>query len=78
MIGSLAGLVRLVQALLHEDGRQTAYVQVRGSIPLLWSSPVCMKYTPKVGRQASQGTRLAALCYLGLQLPPVGGAGGYD
>jgi len=46
--GNVANFVETEQVLLHEDGRQTAYVQIRGSMPLLWSSPVCMKYTPKV------------------------------
>jgi hypothetical protein len=46
--GHVANFVESEQALLHGDGRQTAFVQIRGSIPLFWSSPVCMKYTPAV------------------------------
>lgn len=41
--GRVANFVETEQALLHEDGRQTSFVQVRGSIPLFWASPVCMK-----------------------------------
>lgn len=41
--GHVANFVETEQALLHEDGRQTSFVQVRGSIPLFWASPVCMK-----------------------------------
>lgn len=46
--GHVANFVETEQALLHEDGRQTALVQIRGSIPLHWHSPVCLKYTPRV------------------------------
>ena len=46
--GNVANFVETEQSLLHEDGRQTSFVQIRGSMPLLWSSPVCVKYTPKV------------------------------
>jgi len=46
--GRVANFVETEQALLHEDGRQTALVQVRGSIPLQWHSPVSLKYTPRV------------------------------
>ncbi len=46
--GHVANFVETEQALLHEDGRQTALVQIRGSIPLFWHSPVCLKYTPRV------------------------------
>lgn len=41
--GHVANFVETEQALLHEDGRQTSFVQIRGSIPLFWASPVCMK-----------------------------------
>merc|ERR1712146_13037 len=36
------------QAILFENGKQSSFVQIRGSIPSLWSQPVTMKYTPKV------------------------------
>ena len=32
------------QILIFPDGRISAFVQIRGSIPLKWSSPVHMKY----------------------------------
>ena len=41
--GHVANFVETEQALLHEDGRQTSFVQIRGSIPFFWHSPVCMK-----------------------------------
>ena len=41
--GHVANFVETEQALLHEDGRQTSFVQIRGSIPFFWNSPVCMK-----------------------------------
>lgn len=44
--GHVANFVETEQALLHEDGRQTSFVQIRGSIPLFWASPVCMKVRP--------------------------------
>jgi len=46
--GNVANFVETEQALLFSSGARASYVQVRGSIPLLWSSPVTMKYAPKV------------------------------
>lgn len=46
--GNVANFVEAEQALLRDDGTQTSFVQIRGSIPLNWAQPVCMKYTPKV------------------------------
>ena len=46
--GRVANFVETEQALLFEDGRQSSFVQVRGSIPLFWHSPVSCKYTPRV------------------------------
>lgn len=34
--------------VLHPDGALTSLVQVRGSIPLFWSSPADLSYTPRV------------------------------
>lgn len=36
------------QMVLHPDGALTSLVQVRGSIPLFWSSPADLSYTPRV------------------------------
>ena len=46
--GNVANFVETEQILLHGDGKITSFVQVRGSIPLYWSSPVTMKYEPRV------------------------------
>ncbi|KAI9917062.1 hypothetical protein PsorP6_018232 [Peronosclerospora sorghi] len=46
--GNVANFVETEQICLFDDGRQTSFVQIRGSIPVFWSSPVSMKYAPKV------------------------------
>lgn len=46
--GNVANFVETEQICMFEDGRQTSFVQIRGSIPVFWSSPVTMKYAPKV------------------------------
>lgn len=46
--GNVANFVETEQICLFEDGKQTSFVQIRGSIPVFWSSPVTMKYAPKV------------------------------
>lgn len=46
--GYVANYVETEQILIFPDGKITSYVQIRGSIPLLWSSPVHMKWDPKV------------------------------
>ncbi|KAJ8523873.1 hypothetical protein ON010_g17245 [Phytophthora cinnamomi] len=46
--GNVANFVETEQICLFDDGRQTSFVQIRGSIPVFWSSPVTMKYAPKV------------------------------
>ncbi|TMW61951.1 hypothetical protein Poli38472_009444 [Pythium oligandrum] len=46
--GNVANFVETEQICLFRDGRQTSFVQIRGSIPIYWSSPVSMKYAPKV------------------------------
>ncbi|ETW05418.1 hypothetical protein H310_03184 [Aphanomyces invadans] len=46
--GNVANFVETEQALLFPDGRETSFVQIRGSIPVVWSSPVTLKYAPKV------------------------------
>ncbi|OQR92881.1 phosphatidylinositide phosphatase SAC1-like protein [Achlya hypogyna] len=51
--GNVANFVETEQACLFSDGRQTSFVQIRGSIPLHWSSPVTMKYAPKVYQRAN-------------------------
>lgn len=46
--GHAANFVETEQILLFPNGKVTSFVQIRGSIPLKWSSPVLMKYDPKV------------------------------
>lgn len=46
--GNAANFVETEQILLFPNGKVTSLVQVRGSIPLKWSSPVLMKYDPNV------------------------------
>lgn len=46
--GQVANFVETEQILIFPDGKITSYVQIRGSIPLKWSSPVYMKYDPVV------------------------------
>jgi len=46
--GNVANFVETEQAVLSDDGLLTSHVQIRGSIPVVWSSPVTMKYAPKV------------------------------
>lgn len=44
----MANFVETEQALLFEDGSASAFVQIRGSIPLTWAQPVTLKYMPSV------------------------------
>lgn len=51
------------QSLLHEDKSVTSHVQIRGSIPVLWSSPTNLRYHPKVRIDPDQDASLRALRY---------------
>ena len=46
--GYAANFVETEQILIHNDSKITSHVQIRGSIPIHWASPVTMKYEPKV------------------------------
>eukprot|EP01035_Chromulina_nebulosa_P022922 gene22922-29691_t len=46
--GNVANFVETEQILIFPDSTVFSYVQIRGSIPLYWKSPVTMKYEPKV------------------------------
>ena len=46
--GNAANFVETEQILLFPDGKITSYVQIRGSMPFQWASPVLMKYDPVV------------------------------
>lgn len=49
------------QSLLHEDHSLTSHVQIRGSIPVLWSSPTNLRYHPKVRIDPDEEASLRAL-----------------
>ncbi|CAN0466117.1 unnamed protein product, partial [Ectocarpus sp. 12 AP-2014] len=49
------------QSLLHEDRSVTSHVQIRGSIPVFWSSPTNLRYHPKVRIDPNQEASLRAL-----------------
>ena len=46
--GNAANFVETEQIVLFQDGRLSSYVQIRGSMPFHWASPVLMKYDPVV------------------------------
>lgn len=46
--GNVANYAESEQITTLEDGRLSSFVQVRGSIPVLWEQPVSLKYTPRV------------------------------
>jgi hypothetical protein len=48
MNGNTANFVETEQILLFPSGKISSFVQIRGSIPFFWSSPVLMKYDPHV------------------------------
>jgi G:T-mismatch repair DNA endonuclease (very short patch repair protein) len=58
--GNVANFVETEQICLFTDGRQTSFVQIRGSIPVHWSSPVTMKYAPKVYQLSKPEKNVAA------------------
>jgi len=51
--GNVANFVETEQMLLFPDGRVTSYVQIRGSIPIIWRSLPHMKYAPEVKMESS-------------------------
>merc|ERR1711871_1599966 len=59
--GNVANFVETEQILLFADGKVTSYVQIRGSIPIIWHSPVHMKYAPLVYIHDNR-TRLIEAC----------------
>jgi hypothetical protein len=46
--GHVANFAEAEQILLFPDGKVTSFVQIRGSIPVKWQSPVHMRYAPNV------------------------------
>lgn len=45
--GNVANYAETEQIVVQGTGAVSSYVQVRGSIPLLWEQPVTLKYTPR-------------------------------
>jgi phosphatidylinositol 4-phosphatase len=56
--GNAANFVETEQMLLFPDGKVSSYVQIRGSIPVQWASPVLMKYDPVVLISANRARNL--------------------
>lgn len=56
--GNAANFVETEQMLLFPDGKVSSYVQIRGSIPIQWASPVLMKYDPLVLISANRARNL--------------------
>jgi len=46
--GHVANFAETEQILIYADGSISSYVEVRGSIPVKWCSPVHMRYAPEV------------------------------
>jgi hypothetical protein len=46
--GCAANFVETEQIVIFGDGKLCSYVQIRGSIPVKWSSPIHMRYDPVV------------------------------
>jgi phosphatidylinositol 4-phosphatase len=60
--GYVANYVETEQILIFPDGKITAFVQIRGSIPVLWASPVHMKWDPVVCIEEDR-TKSAEYCH---------------
>lgn len=54
--GHCANFVETEQILIFPDGKISSYVQVRGSIPLVWSSPCTLKYDPVITISPDEST----------------------
>lgn len=52
--GHVANFAEAEQILLFPDGKVTSFVQIRGSIPAKWQSPVHMRYEPLVYIEADR------------------------
>lgn len=47
--GNVANCVETETIFTHlPSGRQASFVQLRGSVPLVWRQDVCLKYTPRI------------------------------
>ena len=51
--GNVANFVETEQVLLFPDGRVASYVQIRGSIPIVWRSLPHIKYAPEVQMEST-------------------------
>ncbi|RYG65736.1 hypothetical protein EON64_11310, partial [archaeon] len=58
-LGNTGNFVETEQIVVFPDNKVTAFVQIRGSIPVKWSSPVHMRYEPVVFiEEASEQTQV--------------------
>eukprot|EP01138_Halocafeteria_seosinensis_P004519 gb/GECG01004623.1/.p1 GENE.gb/GECG01004623.1/~~gb/GECG01004623.1/.p1 ORF type:complete len:775 (+),score=78.23 gb/GECG01004623.1/:1-2325(+) len=46
--GDVANFVETEQIVMQDNGTVSSFVQLRGSVPIVWSQPPTMKYTPKI------------------------------
>jgi len=58
--GNVANFVESEQIIFSKDGQVTSHVQIRGSIPVYWSSPTNLKYTPPVKIESDKDQRMDA------------------
>ena len=58
--GAAANYVETEQLLLLADGAVASFVQVRGSVPLLWEQPASLKYAPRAVLRGAEPVQRAA------------------
>ena len=58
--GNVANYVETEQILQLGAGRVSSFVQVRGSIPVLWEQPVTMCYTPRCVLSANRASSFSS------------------
>lgn len=71
--GAVANYAETEQIVLLPDGAVSSFVQVRGSVPLLWEQPASLKYAPRaVLRGAEPAQRVAFGRHMRAQLARYG------
>jgi hypothetical protein len=58
--GGVANYAETEQLVLAADGAVSSFVQVRGSVPLLWEQPACLKYAPRAVLRGAEPAQRAA------------------
>lgn len=56
--GNVSNFVETEQLLISADGYTRSYVQIRGSIPLVWKQVIGLKYKPKLIVESKQDSHL--------------------